>query len=78
MDGATELIFGGYVKIHSPKGQIGEFVARGCQIWLTLLQAGYIFLGCMAHHHTLLCFVLGAFQRLLLLSYIRQEVNYAS
>ena len=31
MDGTKE------VKIHSPKGPIGEFVARGCQIWLTLM-----------------------------------------
>ena len=25
------------VKIHSPKNPIGEFVARGCRIWLTLM-----------------------------------------
>ena len=27
------------VKIHSPKNPIGEFVARGCRIWLTLISS---------------------------------------
>ena len=58
------------VKIHSPKNPIGEFVARGCRIWLTLLSNyDCIFLPSFLGHWTM-WFVLMMSQWLMLFDLI--------